>query len=53
MYGESNEVVVSQSEPKKTFYYPYDAKKTGDVSHQYPPAYLLKETKRLNEYDFV
>ena len=52
MFGEKNSVTLSQGDPPKTFYYPHDPKKTGSCD-DYPPAYLLKETSRLTDKDFI
>ena len=53
MWSEKDEVTLSFIDPPKTFYYPHDPKRTGNVDRDYPPYYLLKETGRLTEYDFI
>lgn len=49
----ANECTVSMQDPPKKFYYPHDAKKSGDVSYNYPQNYITKETSRLTPYDTV
>ena len=53
MWSESDSCTTAYQDPPKTFYYPHDPKKTGDVSKNYPPKYLIKETSRLTDLDFI
>jgi hypothetical protein len=49
MFREKDSVTLTE-QPHKTFYYPHDPKKTGDVS-DFPPKYITKETRRLTKLD--
>ena len=53
MQGYTNEITLAESDPPLTFYYPHDAAKTGDLTKHYPPKFILKETQRLTERDFL
>ena len=52
-WSYKNEVTLSQSDPPKTFYYPHDPKKTGNTDKDFPPKYILKETSRLTDLDYI
>ena len=46
----TDSVTLSEPSRQKTFYYPYDAKKSGDLT-DFKNMHIIRETNRLTKYD--